>query len=132
MAEKKLLAALPDTLRSLLTKAEQFVGFEQTPRDIFHPEPTEPEPEVVATRPPEQANLQQSQTVSTFFQAVLDGKLVLMHYASPYRAQESMVLVEPLGLLWDRDRWYLTGRVAERRDSVRLWRADRVVQITLR
>ncbi len=132
MAEKKLLAALPDTLRSLLAKAEQFVGFEQTPGDIFHPEPEKPEPEVIAICPPEQADLQQSQTVSTFFQAVLDGKLVLMHYVSPYRAHESVVLVEPLGLLWDRDRWYLAGKLAELGGSVRLWRADRVVQIILR
>jgi predicted DNA-binding transcriptional regulator YafY len=132
MAEKKLLAALPDTLRSLLTKVEQLVGFEQTPGDIFHPEPAQPEPEVTAIRPAEQADRQQSQTVSTFFQAVLDGKLVLMHYASPYRAHESLVSVEPLGLLWDRDRWYLAGRLAERQGSVRLWRADRVVQIAPR
>jgi predicted DNA-binding transcriptional regulator YafY len=132
LAEKKLQAALPDTLRSLLTKVEQLVGFEQTPSDIFHPEPARPEPEVTASCPAEQADLQQSQTVSAFFQAVLDGKLVLMHYASPYRAQESSVLVEPLGLLWDRDRWYLAGRLAERKGSVRLWRADRVVQITAR
>src|SRR5579883_1135860 len=43
MAEKKLLAALPDSLRSLLAKAEQLVGFEQTPKDIFHPEPGQQE-----------------------------------------------------------------------------------------
>lgn len=129
MAEKKLLAALPDTLRSLLAKAEQLVGFEQNPCDLFHPEPPQPEPEITASRPAEQADLLQSQTVSTFFQAVLDGKLVLLHYASPYRAQENAILVEPLGLLWDRDRWYLAGKQAEREEAVRLWRADRVVQI---
>jgi len=132
LAEKKLLAALPDTLRSLLTKVEQLVGFERTPSDIFHPEPAKPEPGVTASCPAEQAGLQQSQTVSTFFQAVLDGKLVLMHYASPYRAQESAVLVEPLALLWDRDRWYLAGRLAERKETVRLWRAERVVHIAPR
>src|SRR5258708_39532369 len=54
MAEKKLLAALPDTLRSLLAKAEQFVGFEQTPDDIFHPEPAQQEPDGVTIRPAEQ------------------------------------------------------------------------------
>ncbi len=37
--------------------------------------------------------------------------------------------MEPLGLLWDRDRWYLAGRPAERERPVRLWRADRIVQI---
>jgi predicted DNA-binding transcriptional regulator YafY len=128
MAEKKLLAALPDTLRSLLTKAEKLVGFEKTPGDIFHPEPSHQEPAVI-TMPQEQADLQQSKTISTFFQAVLDGNLVLIQYASPYRTHPSEVLVEPLGLLWDRDRWYLAGRRAEREQPVRLWRADRVVQI---
>lgn len=133
MAEKKLLAALPDTLRSLLTKAEQLVVFEQTPSDIFHPEPTQHEPEGATSRTAEEADLQQSRTISTFFQAVLDGNLVLMQYASPYQMHERSVLVEPLGLLWDRDRWYLAGRLAEREERpVRLWRADRVLQITPR
>jgi predicted DNA-binding transcriptional regulator YafY len=129
MAEKKLLAALPDTLRSLLTKAEQLVGFEKTPSDIFHPEPARQEPEIASILAAEQVDLQQSQTISTFFQAVLDGNLVLMQYASPYRTRTSEVLAEPLGLLWDRDRWYLAGRSAERERPVGLWRADRVVQI---
>jgi predicted DNA-binding transcriptional regulator YafY len=77
----------------------------------------------------EQADLQQSQTISTFFQAILDGNLVLMQYASPYREHERSVLVESLGLLWDRDRWYLVARTAEQEHTVGLWRADRVVQI---
>src|SRR5260370_25884310 len=105
MAEKKLLAALPDTLRSLLAKAEQFVGFEQTPGDIFHPEPAKPEPEVPTMHPAKQTDLLQSQTVSTFFQAVLDVKLVLMHYVSPYQVHDSVVLAAPVGLLLDRDPW---------------------------
>jgi predicted DNA-binding transcriptional regulator YafY len=129
MAEKKLLAALPDPLRSLLTKAEQLVGFEKTPSDIFHPEPAQQEPPVNATLPTEQVDLQQSKTISTFFQAVLDGNLVFIQYASPYRTHESSVLAEPLGLLWDRDRWYLAGRSVEREHPLGLWRADRVVQI---
>ncbi|MBV9228840.1 MAG: YafY family transcriptional regulator [Chloroflexi bacterium] len=128
MAEKKLLAALPDTLRSLLTKAEKLVGFEKTPGDIFHPEPAQQELAVTAM-PQEQVDLQQSKTISTFFQAVIDGNLVLMQYASPYRTHTSEVLAQPLGLLWDRDRWYLAGRPAEQEQQVRVWRADRVVQI---
>jgi len=125
MAEKKLLAALPDPLRSLLTKAEKLVGFEKTPSDIFHPEPAQQEPPATA----EQEDLHQSKTISTFFQAVLDGNLVLMQYASPYRTHISEVLVEPLGLLWDRDRWYLAGRSADMKRPLGIWRADRVVQI---
>ncbi|MDQ2905353.1 MAG: YafY family transcriptional regulator [Chloroflexota bacterium] len=126
MAEKKLLAALPDTLRPVLTKAEKLVGFEKTPHDIFHPELAQ---QRAALLDNEQADLQQSQTISTFFQAVLDGNLVHMQYASPYRPRTSEVLAEPLGLLWDRDRWYLAGRLVEQEHPVGLWRADRVVQI---
>ncbi|HEX6553140.1 MAG TPA: WYL domain-containing protein [Ktedonobacteraceae bacterium] len=129
MAEKKLLATLPDTLRSLLTKAEKLVGFEKTPSDIFHPEPAYQEPPVIAMLAAEQADLHQSKAVGIFFQAVLDGNLVLMQYASPYRTRTSEVLAEPLGLLWDRDRWYLAGRSAERERPLGLWRADRVVEI---
>ncbi len=129
MAEKKLLAALPDTLRSLLTKAEKLVGFEKTPSDIFHPEPAPQEPLMSDMFTAEQAELYQSKTLSTFFQAVLDGNLVIMQYASPYRTHTSEALAEPLGLLWDRDRWYLAGRSAEQERPLRLWRADRVIQI---
>ncbi len=132
MAEKKLLAALPDTLRSLLTKAEQLVGFEKTPVDIFHPEPAQQESPALAMLTTEQANFQQSKTISTFFQAVLDGNLVIMQYTSPYRTDTREVLVEPLGLLWDRDRWYLAGRTVEQKHQLMLWRADRVIQIKSR
>lgn len=133
LAEKKLLAALPEPLRSLLAKAEQLVVFEQTPSDIFHPEPRQHEPEVAASRTAEEADVQQSRTISTFFQAVLDGNLVQMQYASPYQRDAHWVLAEPLGLLWDRDRWYLAGRLAEREGRpVRFWRADRVLQINPR
>lgn len=132
MAEKKLLAALPDNLRLLLTKAEKLVGFEKTPGDIFHPEPAQQELPALAMLAAEQANLQQSKTISTFFQAVLDSKLVFMQYASPYRTHISEVLAEPLGLLWDRDRWYLAGKPEERKQSLMLWRADRVIQIKAR
>jgi predicted DNA-binding transcriptional regulator YafY len=52
-----------------------------------------------------------------------------MQYASPYRGHERSVLVEPLGLLWDRDHWYLAARKVEQEHTVGLWRADRVVQI---
>jgi predicted DNA-binding transcriptional regulator YafY len=133
MAEKKLLAALPEPLRSLLAKAEQLVGFEQTPGDIFHPEPGQHEPQVSARRTAEEADFQQSRMMSVFLQAILDGDLTRLHYASPYQAQPHWVLTEPLGLLWDRDHWYLAGRLAEQEEHpMRLWRADRVLQINPR
>ena len=36
--------------------------------------------------------------------------------------------IEPHGLLWDRDLWYLVGRSLEA-DEIRMWRADRVLSI---
>ncbi len=132
LAEKKLLAALPDNLRSLLAKAEKLVGFEQTPHDIFHPEPAQQEPAELASLTPEEAILHQSAIISSFFQAVLDGNLALLHYASPYRMHTSETLVEPLGLLWDRDHWYLAGKPVEQTQQLALWRADRVVQLKAR
>src|SRR5258708_24139337 len=89
MAEKKLLAALPDTLRSLLTKAEKLVGFEKTPSDIFHPEPAPQEPLMSDMVTAEQAELYQRKTLSTFFHAVRDGNPVLIQSRSPYRPHTS-------------------------------------------
>ena len=133
IAEKKLLAALPEHLRSLLTRAEQLVGFEKTPPDLLHPELGQPEAENSAALTPEEIDAQQSRTISIFFQALLDGHLVMMHYASPYREHERAILAQPLGLLWDRDRWYLAGKWAEQEERAPgLWRADRVLQIKAR
>lgn len=130
VAEKKLLAALPDHVRSLLTRAEQLVGFEKTPQDLFHPEREQSETTLPVPRTAEERDVQQSRTISLFFQALLDGHLVMMQYASPYREHERSLLAQPLGLLWDRDRWYLVGRLAEREGyPPGLWRADRVLQI---
>jgi predicted DNA-binding transcriptional regulator YafY len=36
-----------------------------------------------------------------------------------------------LGLLWDRDRWYLVGQREGRKEEPRLWRADRVLSIKI-
>jgi predicted DNA-binding transcriptional regulator YafY len=37
-AEKKLLAAMPETLRAILAEAEKVISFEGIPHDTFHPE----------------------------------------------------------------------------------------------
>lgn len=131
LAEKKLLAALPDTWRSLLVKAEQLIGFEQLPQDIFHPEP-DYQALPTNTIPGEQAGQDESSTISTFFRAILDGNLVGLQYWSPYHGETANMLAEPLGLFWDRDRWYLVGKPIGQEQTVRLLRADRVVQIKLR
>jgi predicted DNA-binding transcriptional regulator YafY len=37
--------------------------------------------------------------------------------------------MKPLGLVWDRDRWYLAGQRLGKAEAPRLWRADRVLTI---
>jgi predicted DNA-binding transcriptional regulator YafY len=115
-AARKLLAALPDPLRALLARLDRVLGVERTPADVFHPERTE----AAAAPAPE------SETTTTFLQALLDGRSVRLTYRSPYRHRAIEALVQPLGLVWDRDRWYLVSRSTENPGQPRLWRADRV------
>ena len=74
------------------------------------------------------AELTERTAVDMFLQAILERGTVILDYRSPYRAGPERVRVTPCGLLWDRDLWYLVGRRAER-DTVQLWRADRVLEI---
>jgi predicted DNA-binding transcriptional regulator YafY len=115
-ATRKLLAALPDPLRSLLARLDRVIGVERTPSDLFHPE------RAVAADAP----TPESETVTAFLQALLDGRAVRISYRSPYRDRAIEALVQPLGLVWDRDRWYLVSRSAANPDQPRMWRADRV------
>jgi len=124
-AEGKLLAALPAALRATLARAETIIGVEPAPDDIFHPEP-DPHPATAAA--PEPAAARESAMLGLFLRARLDGVLVRLRYRSPYREEEERVVV-PLGVLLDRDRWYLAGRDDERARGARLWRADRVAEI---
>ena len=116
-AEQKLLAAVPEPLRATLARARQLVGFETTASDVFHPE---------LANPPTPAGGDAGQVVEAFLHALLDRRTVTLDYLSPYRAAPDQVTALPLGLLWDRDRWYLVGRRLGQRDGQRLWRADRV------
>lgn len=119
-AARKLLAALPDPLRSLLARLDRVLGVERTPSDVFHPERTETT----------DAAVPESETVTTFLQALLDGRMVRLAYRSPYRDRATETLVQPLGLVWDRDRWYLVTPSAASPAQPRMWRADRVRGIT--
>jgi len=123
-AEGKLLLALPGALRATLARAERIIGVEAVPDDIFHPEPAA-RPATAAAEEP--AAARESATLSVFMRAILDGALVRLRYRSPYR-QEDYVAV-PLGVIWDRDRWYLAGREHGRARGTHLWRADRVAEI---
>jgi predicted DNA-binding transcriptional regulator YafY len=120
-ASEKLLAALPEQLRASLARLERIVGVEMPSGDIFHPEPDEPS-FVSGER-------RDGDTVTRFLQALLDGAAVRLAYQSPYREAESAVDAQPLGVIWDRGRWYLAGADVERAGT-RLWRADRVTGIT--
>jgi predicted DNA-binding transcriptional regulator YafY len=121
-AQKKLLAAVPDKLRLILAEADKIIGFEKLPADIFHPEPGTASPD--ASIP-----LAESRTISLFLQAILDGTMALLEYRSPYNAKTREFLIQPLGLFWDRDHWYLAGQPVEQEQPFRLWRADRVLEI---
>lgn len=125
-AEHKLLAALPDHLRDVLARAAQLIGFEDIPLDIFHWAASDaPAPAAGAAV----VKAQESQVVSTFLRALLEGMDVHIRYRSPYRTESRAYLVAPMGLVWDRDWWYLVGKIVETREDTRLWRADRVLSI---
>jgi predicted DNA-binding transcriptional regulator YafY len=120
-AEQKLLAALPERLRLLLHDARQIINFEEVSSDIFHPEPDDDQGD----------GRLENQALNLFLQGILDGKLVRLRYKSPYSERVGALEAVPLGMFWDRNRWYLVGEQADRQDAVRLWRADRVAQIRL-
>jgi predicted DNA-binding transcriptional regulator YafY len=120
-SEQKLLAAVPDQLRAALTHAQQIVGFERLPADIFHPERLDSAPPA--------AGADEGAVVSEFVRAILDRKTVALDYRSPYGGRAEQIIATPRGLLWDRDRWYLVGERTGRDEATRLWRADRVQAI---
>ena len=128
-AERKLVAVLPNRLRPLLGEVSRLIGFERAATDAFHPElPPPPDGGQKHDR-------HEAASVEIFLKAVLEGTRVRFAYRSPYRASGAAELIEaePLGLLWDRDLWYLIGRklggVGAPRPGQRFWRADRVAGI---
>jgi len=126
--KRKLLSALPRKESAALEDAEEVIGFETLPVDIFHqerpPHPQSPAELGVGVEA-------ESRTISIFLQAIFDRVPVLLQYRSPYHDKTTERVVVPLGLLWDRDRWYLVGRPDDRQDGTRLWRADRVVELSM-
>jgi len=126
-AEGKLLLALPAALRTTLARADKIIGVEETPDDIFHPESGH-RPSPARTSDGASVSAQESATLSVFMRAILEGVSVRLRYRSPYRAEEDSVAV-PLGVLWDRDHWYLAGRQDNQARAARLWRPDRVAEI---
>jgi predicted DNA-binding transcriptional regulator YafY len=127
-AAQKLLAVVPDQLREVLAQAQRIIGFEAIPHDIFHPERAEPT-DTSGSTPPASGDSSAAQVITTFLQCIFDRHAVALQYHSPYRSMHDAHVVMPYGILWDRDRWYLVGRRADRGEEPRLWRADRVVSI---
>jgi predicted DNA-binding transcriptional regulator YafY len=125
-AEKKLVAAVSDHLRTVLREARLRIGFEMPESDIFHPEPA-----ADGTTVEPLAGMAEDQVVQTFLEGVFNRKTVELHYRSPYRNEATQQIIDPLGLLWDRGYWYLAGRRAGDQPDVWLWRADRVIRIRL-
>ncbi|HEX3500542.1 MAG TPA: YafY family protein [Stellaceae bacterium] len=121
--ERKLVAALPRHLRPLLAETRRLIGFERAATDAFHAE----------LPGPSSTEGSEARAVEIFLTAVLDGTRVRFTYRSPYRAggAPAEIDAEPQGLLWDRDRWYLIGRLVGGKHGTgqRLWRADRVGEI---
>lgn len=122
-SEQKLLAAMPDQLRSTLAHAQQIIGFEHLPADIFHRERSDLGPAIDSA--------DEGAVVSAFMRAILDRHTVALEYRSPYASGDELLVAVPRGLLWDRDRWYLVGERDQHGEGIRTWRADRVLSITL-
>lgn len=117
-AERKLLASLPQAARTLLADGSRLVGVEAPPPDIFHRE-----------RVPSVAGDSQ-RAVDGFMDGLLAGRRVRFTHANPYRHTARAYEVEPQGILFDRDHWYLAGRLVDLDDD-RLWRADRVTDMVV-
>ncbi len=121
-ASHKLLTAVPEHLRATLARLERVLGVERYRGDVFSGEP----------QPPDDAPDPHTEgaTVTRFLQALLDQHEVRIRYRSPYREAESEADVRPLGAFWDRERWYLVGDRTNKRGERRLWRADRVLEMS--
>lgn len=123
-ARKKLLSSVPKPIRTILQHSEKVIGFESPPRDAFHPEPelTTSDGSLTSRNGPVE-----NETISIYLQAILESIQIRMKYRSPYRNQTEEVYLQPLGLFYDRDHWYLVGQNPQAR--TRLWRSDRVMDI---
>ncbi|WP_299809703.1 YafY family protein [uncultured Roseibium sp.] len=112
-AEQKLLASLPKSVHGLFKDAERIVGIEPIPADIFHS----------GTKAEPSGDWQKA--LDGFMTGILEGKRVRFEHVNPARKTVKDHDVEPRGVLFDRDHWYLAGRCVDT-DVVKVYRADRV------
>ena len=124
-SERKILAAMPEPMRSQLMRAREIIGLEAVPVDLLHPERDDPQQDATPER-----QSQEAAALSLFLRAVAERKCVTVDYRSPY-AQASRFVVAPAGVIWDRDRWYLVGKRLGDDCGPRTLRADRVAEIEL-
>lgn len=112
-AERKLIASLPRPVLALLGDAERVIGIEPIPADIFH----------AATRAEPTEDWQAA--LDGFMVGLLESRAVRFDHHNPARPAPRPHDVEPHGVLFDRDLWYLAGRD---RDSgeMKIYRADRI------
>jgi len=111
-AERKLVASLPKAVHDLLAQADRIIGIEPVPADIFH----------AGTKAEPTGAWQQA--LDGFMNGLLDSRRVRFDYANPSRPEIRAHDVEPYGILFDRDLWYLAGRCVDT-DIVKIYRADR-------
>jgi predicted DNA-binding transcriptional regulator YafY len=123
-AQRKLLAAVPIQLRHTLEQAQDLIGFEAVPQDIFHPERSYPDENVMV------AQMDEAAVITVFLQCIFNREMALMEYFSPYSEAPASHLLLPHGIVWDRDHWYLVGKHVNRDEETRLWRTDRVIKIS--
>ncbi|GAA0780215.1 YafY family transcriptional regulator [Roseibium denhamense] len=117
-AEKKLLASLPKAVHGLLKQADRIVGIEPLPADIFH--------SGTKADPSDAWQL----ALDGFMCGILESKRVRFDHVNPARKTVKAHDVEPYGIMFDRDLWYLAGRCVDT-GVLKVYRADRVRQLEI-
>jgi predicted DNA-binding transcriptional regulator YafY len=125
VARAKLLSSIPAHLRTVLARAERVIGFESPPKDAFHPESGQSPPD----RSIDKHNQLKADALGTWIQAILEAVAVRLAYRSPYRNKIEKTYVNPLGLFYDRDHWYLIGQNRDQDNRTKFWRLDRLLDI---
>ena len=115
-AERKLVATLPRAVHDLLVDADRIIGIEPIPGDVFH--------HGTHSAPAEDWQ----DALDHFMEGLLLSRRVRFDHKNPSRKSPRAHEVEPRGILFDRNHWYLAGWSLEA-DGMRLYRADRVRNI---
>lgn len=123
-ADAKLLAAMPEPVRSRLQHAETLLGEESLPPDLLHPEHADPQLEASDA----DARGLEADILSRFLTAIVQAQALRLRYRGPYHNAAFDIDLLPRATLWDRDRWYL---IAQRLSdgAQRTLRADRALAV---